>query len=90
VRPGDVVKLIFAFHGDDPQRRAPSAWVLVDTVDAGGQFTGKLDNTPRHIRDLRAQDPIAFAARHIINTQHDEDDNLASATRACASSPKEY
>ena len=77
VRPGDVVKLIFAFHGDDPQ--APGAermWVLVDTVEADGQFTGKLDNTPRHIRDLRAQDPIAFAACHIINTQHDEDDNL--------------
>ncbi|KAB8058601.1 DUF2185 domain-containing protein [Janthinobacterium sp. FT14W] len=77
VRPGDVVKLIFAFHSDDPH--APGAermWVLVDTVDAGGQFTGKLDNTPAYIRDLHAQDPIAFAARHIINTQHDDDDNL--------------
>ena len=34
VRPGEVVKLIFAFHSDDPQ--APGAermWVLVDTVE---------------------------------------------------------
>ena len=79
VRPGEVVKLIFAFHSDDPQ--APGAermWVLVDTVEPNGHFTGKLDNMPGYIADLHAQDPIAFDARHIINTQHDDDDNLVN------------
>ncbi|MGK5081418.1 hypothetical protein [Janthinobacterium sp. HLX7-2] len=38
VRPGDVVKLIFAFHSDDPQ--APGAermWILLD-APAGSAF----------------------------------------------------
>jgi hypothetical protein len=79
VRPGEVVKLIFAFHSDDPQ--APGAermWVLVDTLEANGHFTGKLDNMPGYIADLHAKDAIAFEARHIINTQHDDDDNLVN------------
>lgn len=79
VRPGEVVKLIFAFHSDDPQ--APGAermWVLVDTLEANGHFTGKLDNMPGYIVDLHAKDAIAFEARHIINTQHDDDDNLVN------------
>ena len=79
VRPGEVVKLIFAFHSDDPQ--APGAermWVLVDTVEAHGRFSGKLDNMPRYIADLHAKHTITFAACHIINTQHDDDDNLVN------------
>ena len=79
VRPGEVVKLIFAFHSDDPH--APGAermWVLVDTVEPHGRFTGKLDNMPGYIQDLQAKDPVAFEARHIINTQHDDDDNLVN------------
>ncbi|APA67166.1 immunity protein Imm33 domain-containing protein [Janthinobacterium sp. 1_2014MBL_MicDiv] len=79
VRPGEVVKLIFAFHSDAPQ--APGAermWVLVDTVKANGHFTGKLDNMPGYIADLQAKDTVAFEARHIINTQHDDDDNLVN------------
>ena len=79
VRPGEVVKLIFAFHSDDPQ--APGAermWVLVDTLEPHGHFAGKLDNMPGYIQDLKAKDPVAFEARHIINTQHDDDDNLVN------------
>ena len=79
VRPGEVVKLIFAFHSDDPQ--APSAermWVLVETIEPHGHFTGKLDNMPGYIADLHAKDAIAFEAHHIINTQHDDDDNLVN------------
>lgn len=79
VRPGEVVKLIFAFHSDDPH--APGAermWVLVDTLEPHGRFTGKLDNMPGYIQDLQAKDPVAFEARHIINTQHDDDDNLVN------------
>ena len=79
IRPGEVVKLIFAFHSDNPQ--APAAermWVLVDAIDAETHFTGKLDNMPGHIQDLKAKDPIVFEARHIINTEHDDDDNLVN------------
>ena len=79
VRPGEVVKLIFAFRSDDPQ--APGAermWVLVETIEPLGHFTGKLDNMPGYIQDLKAKDPVAFEARHIINTQHDDDDNLVN------------
>ncbi len=77
VRPGEVVKLIFCFTSDDPA--APSAermWVLVDEVLADGSFRGRLNNEPRHIQDLKLDDPVSFQACHVINTEHDDDDNL--------------
>ena len=77
VRPGEVVKLIFCFTSDDPA--APSAermWVLVDEVLADGSFRGRLNNEPRHIQDLQLDDPVVFQACHVINTEHDDDDNL--------------
>jgi len=77
VVPGEVVKLIFRFESDDPQ--APVAermWVLVDEVCADGSFRGRLNNEPRHITDLQLDDPVQFQACHIINTEHDDDDNL--------------
>lgn len=77
VRPGEVVKLIFVFDADDPDApHAERMWVLVDTVEPGGHFTGRLDNTPRWIQDLKPGDPVVFDASHIISTQHDSDDNL--------------
>jgi hypothetical protein len=51
-------------------------WVIVDTVEPGGRFTGRLDNDPRWIKDLKAGDPLTFHERHIINTEHSEPDNL--------------
>lgn len=77
VSPGEVVKLIFRFTSDDPE--APAAermWVLVDEVGPGGKFKGRLDNEPKHIKDLKLDDPVQFSACHIINTEHDDDDNL--------------
>jgi hypothetical protein len=77
VMPGEVVKLIFRFDSDDPQ--APAAermWVRVDEVIAGGRFRGRLDNEPRYIKDLKPDDPLEFEACHIINTEHDDNDNL--------------
>lgn len=81
VKPGEVVKLIFSFESDDPD--APSAermWVLVDKVAADGRFSGKLDNHPGWIKDLKAGDPVEFDASHIISTEHDggQDDDLPS------------
>lgn len=77
VAPGEVVKLIFDFESDDPS--APAAermWVIVDSIDEGGRFTGRLDNDPVWIKDLKAGDPLAFASVHIISTEHDHSDNL--------------
>jgi len=77
VRPGDVVKLIFRFESDDPE--APAAermWVMVDECLADGGFRGRLDNEPRHIKDLKFDDPVVFAPCHVINTQLHDDNNL--------------
>lgn len=77
VVPGEMVKLIFRFASDDPD--APAAermWVLVDEVLGQGHFKGRLDNEPRYIRDLKMHDPVQFEACHIINTQHDDHDNI--------------
>lgn len=76
VSVGEVVKLIFRFESDDPE--APGAermWVLVDEVGQDGTFKGRLDNDPKYIQDLKAEDPISFSACHIINTEHDDDDD---------------
>lgn len=77
VQPGDVVKLIFRFESNDPQ--APSAermWVMVDECLVDGGFRGRLNNEPRHIQDLKLDDPVVFAPCHVISTQLDDDDNL--------------
>lgn len=87
VRPGEVVKLIFAFQSDDP--KAPQAermWVLVDSFDSDGTFKGRLDNDPYWIQDIKYGDPITFDVSHIINTEHDgQDENnlIARFTRRC-------
>jgi hypothetical protein len=74
---GENVKLIFRFQSDDPE--APGAermWVLVDEIAADNRFRGRLDNDPRYIKDLRAGDPIEFETCNIINTEHEEPDNI--------------
>jgi hypothetical protein len=77
VRPGELVKLIFTFDSEDPEApRAERMWVIVDKIDAGGRFIGRLDNEPDWIKDLKLGDEVAFDARHIINTEHDSDDNI--------------
>ena len=77
VRPGEVVKLIFCFTSDDPEApRAERMWVLVDEVLPDESFRGRLNNEPRHIQDLKLDDPVSFQACHVINTEHDDDDNL--------------
>jgi hypothetical protein len=77
VRPGETVKLIFRFESNDP--KAPSAermWVLVEEICSDGTFRGRLDNEPRYIADLRIEDPVEFKPCHIVNTEHDENDNI--------------
>jgi hypothetical protein len=77
VKPGDVVKLIFAFESDDPKApRAERMWVLVDSIEENGRFIGRLNNRPNWIKDLTLDDQVSFDASNIINTEHDDDDNL--------------
>ncbi len=77
VARGEVVKLIFRFESDDPE--TPSAErmrVLVDEAIDGVNFKGRLDNEPRYITDLKADDPVEFEARHVISTERDDGDNI--------------
>lgn len=77
VAVGENVKLIFQFESTDPD--APGAermWVIVDEIQPSGLFRGRLDNDPRYITDLQAGDLIEFRSCHIINTEHDDNENL--------------
>lgn len=77
VRPDEVVKLIFVFDSENPEApRAERMWVIVDQVGPDGHFIGRLDNEPEWIEDLKLGDEVTFDARHIINTEHDSDDNI--------------
>jgi hypothetical protein len=58
---GENVKLIFGLESDDPE--APAAermWVVVDSVDGNGRFTGRLDNVPKYIKDLTLGADVSF------------------------------
>ncbi|KIO78832.1 hypothetical protein TH53_01755 [Pedobacter lusitanus] len=66
--PGEAaVKLMFLFESDDPE--APCAermWVILESVDRDGNYSGILDNDPFYIKDLKAGDLITFRKEHII------------------------
>jgi hypothetical protein len=77
VAVGEIVKLIFEFESDDPEAsRAERMWVEVSEVLPNEGFKGLLANEPKFIKDLREGDPVEFSACHIINTPHDDDDNI--------------
>lgn len=68
LRVGDQVKLIFEYDVPNPDGwTAERMWVTITQVD-GDRFQGLLDNEPRHLAALRLGDPVAFEARHIIQT----------------------
>lgn len=77
IKRGENVKLIFAFDDDNTDgATAERMWVIVDEIDGGGGFVGRLDNEPRWIRDLAPGDRIEFRDIHIINTEHDDQNNI--------------
>lgn len=63
--PGDVVKLLFSPAGDGGEVGGERMWVEVTEVTGGG-YIGRLDNAPVVIEGIRAGDPVAFEARHVI------------------------
>jgi hypothetical protein len=74
LKEGNICKLTFLFESDDPE--APSAermWVIIDKVE-NGNFTGRLDNEPYYIKDLKVDEIIHFRTEHIIDTDIDEDE----------------
>jgi hypothetical protein len=77
VAVGENVKLIFQFESADPEApRAERMWVIVDEIQPCGLFKGRLDNEPRYITDLQAGDLVEFRSCHVINTEHDDSENL--------------
>jgi hypothetical protein len=66
--PGETtVKLIFSFESDDPDAfSGERMWVIMESVDVYGNYSGILDNDPFYIKDLKAGDPITFRKEHII------------------------
>jgi hypothetical protein len=72
LRPGNLVKLIFAFQSDNPKApRAERMWVRIERIESG-LFAGKLGNDPRYIEDLKCGDDVEFEARHVIQTDIDD------------------
>lgn len=76
---GENVKLMFGFESDIPNVfSAERMWVKVESIDGQGGYTGQLNNVPAYIDDLSPGDPISFRDSHIINTDHDDDDNIVA------------
>ena len=72
LRPGNIVKLIFALAANDAQTpTAERMWVRIDRIE-GECFVGSLDNDPDYIADLKHGDVIQFDSRHIIQTNIDD------------------
>ena len=63
LRPGTMVKLLFAFGTGDPPP-VERMWVEVLGVD-GDRYLGRLDNEPRSIEDLKLGDPVRFGPQHV-------------------------
>lgn len=77
--PGDIVKLLFLPDGDDAELGGERMWVEVtETTEVG--WIGRLDNDPVVIEGIRAGDPIAFAARHVISIWDDTPHPLEGTT----------
>jgi hypothetical protein len=63
-----TVKLIFLFDSDNPEvPNAERMWVIMDSLDSNGNYSGTLDNDPFYIKDLKAGDLITFRKEHIID-----------------------
>lgn len=72
LQPGDLAKLLFAVmepSGDEPS--AERMWVMVRQV-IGGRYVGSLDNEPRAITTIAADDPVEFGPEHVIQIWEDE------------------
>jgi hypothetical protein len=74
LKVGDIVKLIFNFKSDDPELpTGERMWVIIESINKGGTYKGKLDNDPYHIKDLKSGDEIEFNRDHIIQYDTLED-----------------
>ena len=74
---GENVKLMFRIESDIPCPFSDERmWVKVDSIDGRGGYTGHLEYAPAFIDDLSPGDPISFRDIHIINSDHDDDDNI--------------
>jgi len=80
LKPGNLCKLIFRFESTDPKHPAAERmWVIIDEVQ-GDRFTGRLDNDPYYISDLKAGDSLHFGPENIIDTDLDDDEPSLAKT----------
>lgn len=82
---GDQVKLIFEFDNPDPDGlSAERMWVTIKRID-GDRYHGELDNEPSQLTALRLGDPVAFEARHMIQTSlpETESDTIGKYRSRC-------
>ncbi|MFL6604000.1 MAG: DUF2185 domain-containing protein [Steroidobacteraceae bacterium] len=72
LRPGNCVKLIFAFKCDEPgMPAAERMWVRIFHIEAE-KFYGTLDNDPVFIKDLVVGASVTFESCHIIEVDVDD------------------
>lgn len=71
LRPGDLVKL--TIRGSPPGREygAERMWVILDSLGPE-EWTGRLDNHPFDMPQLRAGERIRFQPFHVIDFQYEE------------------
>jgi|JI8StandDraft_1071087.scaffolds.fasta_scaffold136291_1 hypothetical protein len=72
LKKGDSVKLIFLLIENIPNGpRAERMWVTIKSRDENN-FIGKLENRPKHIKELNKEDLIEFKDFHIIDSSIDD------------------
>lgn len=69
--PGDLAKLIFRSHPESLEWGGERMWVEVIAWD-GAAGTGRLDNKPFDMPQLKLGAIIAFSAYHVISVQHED------------------
>ena len=80
LEPGNICKMIFSFRSDNPEHPAAERmWVIIDTID-NEQFTGRLDNVPLYITDLKYEDVVTFGPEHIVDSDAADDEPNLPAT----------
>jgi hypothetical protein len=70
LRPGDLVRLGFAFgpHADrDGEGHVERMWVQVLECEDGRRARGRLRNSPVRLAELRLGDVVAFESQHVLS-----------------------
>lgn len=77
LRPNDIVKLMFTGSTCGFNNGTERMWVIIDQI-SDDNFTGRLDNDPLWLDQLKAGDQVRFEKHHILDwgLTEDSDDRL--------------